>query len=237
MATPILNIQEIAQGVVNVHLVANEAFRKLESAFTGFLDIDFASGNVTLSSEVFRSYMVFRSLNNATARTINVPAVVRCFIVVNGGTAELSVVRGASLVSIGAGKAAFFFTDGTTNGLTEVATANEGGGGGGGGGGVSTVVNAVSVAGILDLSEVDAETVNVPLNENISTILLPTGQTGVRKDLLLRFVQDATGGRTVSLSAFAWQGDGIAPEVDPSPLSITYVAATNVSAFGWEGFK
>lgn len=109
--------------------------------------------------------------------------------------------------------------------------------GGGGGGADNTVAVATISSGTLNLSAVTAETVTVSLTSNISTIVLPTGTAGVRKDLLIRFKQDATGGRTVALSAFAWSGDGVPPTVATAANAVTYVSATNVANSGWDAFK
>jgi len=53
-------------------------------------------------------------------------------------------------------------------------------------------------SGAIDLSSVTKTTVSVNLNSNVTSIVLPAGAAGVRKNLAIRFTQDATGGRTVT---------------------------------------
>jgi hypothetical protein len=111
-------------------------------------------------------------------------------------------------------------------------------GGSGGGGGSSAVVDSVSSAsGVLTLSGISGETVRVLLNENITSIVYPAGAAGLRKDLLIRFEQDGSGGRTVDLTGVDWDGDGSPPSIASGIGDITYITATNVDNQGWEGFK
>lgn len=106
---------------------------------------------------------------------------------------------------------------------------------GGGGGGGTTQTVAIS-SGTLDLASVTADTVLVTLTENITSITLPSGATGFRKDLVIRFKQDATGGRTVSLTAFTWES-GTPPTIATAANAVTYITASNCDNNGWDGFK
>jgi hypothetical protein len=111
------------------------------------------------------------------------------------------------------------------------------GGGGGGGGSTSTLAIA---SGVLDLSLASTETVLVSLNQNITSITLPAGASGKRKDLVVQFTQDATGGRTVagwptSPTTLQWQG-GVPPTVSSSPGAMTQISMSNADNSAWIGY-
>lgn len=105
-------------------------------------------------------------------------------------------------------------------------------GGGGSGGAVQTV--AIS-SGSLNLSGISAsvDTVKVTLDQNITSITLPAGSAGYRKDLLIQFTQDATGGRTVT----GWPSGvwATAPSITATALAATLVGLMNVDNGGWKG--
>lgn len=90
-----------------------------------------------------------------------------------------------------------------------------------------------SSAGVLNLSAITVDTILTTLTENITSITLPTGTVGKRKNLTIRFVQDGVGGRTVSLTAFTWPG--VPPVVASGANQITYIDATNCNNLGWDG--
>lgn len=121
MTTPILGIIELALGQVDQFATANEAFRALEAAGNDVLAVNLASGNATLSAAQFSSAALFRSSGNTIARSITVPASKRLFAVQNGGSFQLSVIRGSTTVGVAAGRSAILFSDGTTNGLAIIA--------------------------------------------------------------------------------------------------------------------
>lgn len=230
MTTPILGITEVANNQTNQYLTVNEAVRALEAATNDVLEVDLEDGNITLTDEQFASAVLFKIVGNSVARNLTVPAKKRLFTVFNGGEADINVVRGTTSILVVTSTALMMYADGTTNGLYLIA-------GGGGGGASSVAVTATSVSGVLDLSEISAETVAVTLHEDITSIALPEGTDGRRAEILLRFVQDATGGWEVDLSDFAWSGDGVPPDVEGAPYAVTYVAAVNVDESGWEAFK
>lgn len=119
----------------------------------------------------------------------------------------------------------FYTYDGST--WTILAT-------GGGGGGTTQTVS--SSAGVLDLSAITADTILVTLTESITTITLPSGAAGLRKDLILRLKQDGTGSWAVDLTAFAWEG-GTPPIVGSAANAVTYITSSNCDNNGWDGFK
>lgn len=235
MTTSILNIPEVADGQINQYLTYNQALRDLEASINDFYTVDLSAGNVTLTNAtpdfIFSRYAVFKSSGNSVARILTVPQSKRLFIVNNGGTADLTVKRGSVEIVIEPGGASLFYCDGTTNGMIGIA-------GGGGGGGASNVVDTVAISsGVLNLSALTGESAAVTLNENITSITYPAGAGGERKDLIVRFVQDGTGGRTVDLSGITWDGDGSPPAIASAAGDVSYITATNFDNAGWEGFK
>lgn len=233
MTTPILNIPEVSNGQVNQYLTYNQALRDLEGAGNDVRQFVMGGGNVTITNDapdfIFSRYAVFKTVSNAVPRILIVPAAKRLFIVWNGGTSEVTVNRGAGNVAVAAGTATLCYTDGTTNGIVGIA---------GGSGASEPVVDVVAVSsGVLNLSSIAGDTVKVLLTENVTSITYPAGIANRRRDLMIRFEQDATGGRTVDLSGIVWDGGGSPPVVSAGASDVTYITATNVADGGWEGFK
>lgn len=95
-------------------------------------------------------------------------------------------------------------------------------------------VEAVIIAaGVLDLSQVASPNVIVDVDQDITSILLPAGEAGFKKELNIRFEQDDTGGWVVDLSDFNWTI--VTPTVDTTVNSVTYIKAVNFSNLGWDG--
>lgn len=234
MTTPILNIAEALNGQIDQYLTYNEALRSLESSSNDIYVMDLSSGDLSITNEsptyIFSRYYVFRSSGNAVERTVTVPASKRAFTVFNDGTSPLVVKRGTAEFEVIAGSATLFITDGSLNGLIAIA--------GGGGSNQGDVVESVSISsGVLDLSEIEGDSVTVSLTEDVTSIVLPDGAAGFRRDLLIRFQQDLTAGWTVDLSSIVWDGDGMSPVIAADPGDVTYISATNLNNLGWEGFK
>lgn len=106
----------------------------------------------------------------------------------------------------------------------------------GGGGGGGTVVTGTISSGTLNLSAVTADTVKVALNANISTLTLPAGAAGVRKDLVIEFTHDNTATvYTVASGGITWEG-GSATAIINTANAKTYWMLSNVDNGGWVGF-
>lgn len=120
MATPILNITEMAAGEATPYATANAMGRALEAAANDFLSVDLSSGNVTLTAAQYRGYVLFRAANNTVARNLTLPTtLIKRMVVIDNkdGTATLSVILGSTTLTLAPGKKALIYTDGTTNGL------------------------------------------------------------------------------------------------------------------------
>lgn len=120
MSTPILGITELANNQVDQFATANEAFRAIESAFSNFTVCNLATGNVTITAANFKLYFLFRASGNTVARDIVFPVATRFFAVQNTGSATLSIKLGTTTVTLAAGASAFYFADGTANGLFKI---------------------------------------------------------------------------------------------------------------------
>lgn len=124
MPTPNLTITHIAASQNQKEVTANAAFDALDRALCDQLSLDFAAGNVTLTSGQFRSAMVFRTANLTVARDLIVPAVKRLFVVNNSDAFDTLTVRcGTTSADVAAGSLALLQTDGTADGLFGVAGA------------------------------------------------------------------------------------------------------------------
>jgi hypothetical protein len=117
MATPILDITEVADGQIDQFAVYNQALRDLEAAANAQLSIDLSAGNHSLTSAEFTRNFVFVTTGNAVSRTLSAPATIRTFVIRNAGSATLIVSVGSTTINVATAKSRMFYTDGTANWL------------------------------------------------------------------------------------------------------------------------
>ncbi|RJT32806.1 hypothetical protein D3227_25745 [Mesorhizobium waimense] len=121
-----LNIPAIADGQADSQWqTSNDGDAALGNALADIYTVDFSAGNVTLTSVQFRSAMTFVPSGLSATRALTVPAVKRALFFVHNTDASdsITVTRGATTVSVPAGRLGTFYTDGTANGLVgSVAT-------------------------------------------------------------------------------------------------------------------
>lgn len=120
MTTPIAEITEISGSQINQYATANEAFRALESLVQNFVELDFAEGDIVIDELVFMRHFMLRTTNNTVARALELPGKIRFFAVLNQGSEPLTITQGATDLTLAAGSSAFYFTDGTENGLIKI---------------------------------------------------------------------------------------------------------------------
>lgn len=119
--TPILALTKLAAGEATPYVSVNELAEGLEAAANDFLSVDLSSGNVTLTDAQYRGYVLFRASGNTVARNLTLQAIKRLVVIDNSaGTSTLSLVLGSTTLTLGAGKLAMVYTDGTANGLTKI---------------------------------------------------------------------------------------------------------------------
>jgi hypothetical protein len=129
MSTPNLAIPHIAASQNQKEVTANDAFDRLDEAITGRLQLDFTSGDITLTASQYRRHVVFAAVNVASGRELVLPAIRRVIVVDNtAGAAALEVRQGATTITVPAGAGQLLHTTGTTGGLIAVAPAAQAGG-------------------------------------------------------------------------------------------------------------
>jgi len=129
MSTPNLAIPHIAASQNQKEVTANDAFDRLDEAITGRLQLDFTSGDITLTASQFRRHVAFAAANVASGRELVLPAITRVIVVDNSaGAADLVVRQGTTTVTVPAGASQLLHTTGTTDGLIPVAPAAQTGG-------------------------------------------------------------------------------------------------------------
>lgn len=127
-----LNLPQIEEGQLSMYQTSNDADNALDLAMSDNLPIDLSGGDAAITLGQFCLAVAFITSGNAVARNITVPASRRMFMVINGGTAALTVSRGSASASVDIADSAVFYTDGTTNGLyTVVASVSASGAAGG----------------------------------------------------------------------------------------------------------
>lgn len=123
-----LDLSQVAAAQNQKEITINDQAGEIDAAVTETLDVDFTSGNVTLTAAQFRESFEFNATNLSAARDLTCPAQKRFFLVNNeAGTAILTVKVGATSAALAIGQAGLFYSDGSVNGLAAV-----GGGGAGG---------------------------------------------------------------------------------------------------------
>jgi hypothetical protein len=126
-----LNLPTIASGQLQPYQTSNNADAALESAVADSLELDLASGDHALTGAEFTRAVYFRTVHNSIARVLTVPDSAHLFVVENAGSADLTVESGTIDITVGAGQAVVFYTDGTSGGITAIAGSTAGGAAGG----------------------------------------------------------------------------------------------------------
>jgi len=164
MTTTILGITEVSDGQINQYITYNEALRDIEASTNDFFAVDLTTGDAVLTSDQFNRAFLFKASGNAVPRSITVPQSKRSFAVFNGGSSDLTVIRGSTNHTLSDGTGGSFSTDGTTDGLI-----NTGGGSGGSGGSLvfqDQTVNADTVMTALPNGTSQVATISLHNNSN-----------------------------------------------------------------------
>lgn len=122
-----LDLTLIADGQANGQWQSsNDGLTELANAEEDILELDFSAGNVTLTSDQFRSAYLFMPDDAlAAARNLTIAAVKRAkFAVYNpDATYTISVIKGSTTIAVAPGFVGRFHTDGTTDSLVGTVTA------------------------------------------------------------------------------------------------------------------
>lgn len=122
-----LTLDQVAASQAQKEVAINDIFGQVDAAVTELLLVNLAAGNVAITAAQARRAMLLRTAGNAVARDLTLPQIKRELTIQNGGSATLSIKRGATTITLGAGLVTKVYTDGTTDGMV----ASGGGSGGG----------------------------------------------------------------------------------------------------------
>lgn len=120
MPTPNLAIPHVAEGQEDGHATVNDALDILDRAMNDTITHDVSAGNHTITATEFTENFMHVAAPTV-ARTLTTPATKRFFAVYNTGSADLTVATGSTSFVVAAGDMVVFHTDGTTDGLVQVA--------------------------------------------------------------------------------------------------------------------
>lgn len=136
----------IPEGAVQPELAANDVFAKIDAYFTDAVAFD-ATTNGALTVEQVQSAQLVRIINcNVAGRVLTLPATRRLYLLdmtATSNTQPLTVVKGATSITIPAGVKSDAYSDADANGLTLLGSAGTGGGGGPGDGGSGKSISVV----------------------------------------------------------------------------------------------
>lgn len=119
MATPILDITEIANSQADQYLTANEAFRALEAAAYAALEVDLSGGDVELTDAELRGYGQYLCSGQTADQALDIPEdIPKTFVVWNLDATydvDVDVVGGSSPIAVAPGESGLFALDGAGN--------------------------------------------------------------------------------------------------------------------------
>jgi hypothetical protein len=143
-----LGFVQLVTSQANKEVTINNQAGEFDASVTQLGTADLTSGSYTAVLADFQRAIIWKVTNcTTTGRTVTFPASPRAFAVRSdaGNTNTFNVVVGSTQISLAPGTAAWFYADGTANGLIQI-----GSGGGGAGGDVSlTAVNQSFTGGVL----------------------------------------------------------------------------------------
>lgn len=127
-----LAIPALTGGQANPETTVNDASGAIDAAITETLTVDLTN-SVLLTSAQYRSAVRFSVTPAGASKTLTLPAVKRLVLIDNfQATNAITIKVGTTSFSLAVSTATFVYTDGTTNGLEQLAI------GGGSGGASST---------------------------------------------------------------------------------------------------
>ena len=115
MATPNLNIAEVAQNQNQKEVTINQAITDLDEATQGLLELS-VNGDTTLTDEQFRSRFAFQVGGTASsALVLTIPGNInRLFLVINTLAIQVTVTIGSNTSAVAANTHQLFYTNGTS---------------------------------------------------------------------------------------------------------------------------
>lgn len=123
-----LNAPALTGGQANPETTVNDAVSVLDAAVTETLVVDLTN-NVTLTSLQYRSAVRYSVTPAGVTKSLTLPLVKRLVYISNDSANAISLVQGSVTIALAAAAGGFFYTDGTANGLKQLASSGGGGSG------------------------------------------------------------------------------------------------------------
>lgn len=114
-----LGAQQLSGGMANPETAVNSATGRLDAAITEIRTVDLTNDAVLTTAQYQAAYR-FDLTPVASGKKVTVPAVKRAAIFNNAGANDAIIQVGTTQVTLAAGYAAMFYTDGTANGIVKV---------------------------------------------------------------------------------------------------------------------
>lgn len=116
----------LAETQASKYQTVNDALEQIDAYITEDMVVDLTSGNVTLSNADYLSNVIFL-LQNATVASRSVTlAQKKRFVILRSSTGTTQIIdikRGTTTLTLSVGESAFFYTDGSANGLVKLTAA------------------------------------------------------------------------------------------------------------------
>lgn len=125
-----LNAPQLAEDTASPELVVNDAVKAVADAMNDDYTVDLSAGNVVLTAPQYRSAFRFNCSGVATSgRTVTLALVKRTVIFVMPTTATntVSLIKGATTLTLSPGVTYLVHTDGTANGVDAAAVGEPAG--------------------------------------------------------------------------------------------------------------
>lgn len=163
-----LDLTQVSEGMTNADVAINDKGGDIDAALTEIFTADCTAGDVTVTSAQYRRAAKLVATNVTVARQLILPAVKRFVIVENAAanTAKLTVKVGTTTIDLTHGQAAWFYTDGTANGLQQI------------GGGSSSAIEFIIGDGVNPVGTGIQGYIEVPFSCEITVGTLLADQTG-----------------------------------------------------------
>lgn len=137
-----LSAPRLTGGQANPETTSNDADNALDAALTETLVVDLTN-SATVTAANYQSAMRIKVTPSGVAKTLTLQAIKKLSVIDNQGTNNITVALGTANFTLAHGAQCFVYTDGTANGLLQLAL----GGGTGGGSGTDPMDLAVFVPG------------------------------------------------------------------------------------------
>lgn len=124
-----LAVPALTGGQANPETTVNDATGAIDAALTETLTVDL-TGDVTLTNAQYRGAIRISVTPAGASKTLTLPAIKRLLLIDNFQASHAITIKvGTTTFNLAVSTATFVYTDGTTNGLEQLAIGGSGGGG------------------------------------------------------------------------------------------------------------